>query len=240
MIAAEALPWATNSLQWKHREFDRSSASSASAYVLARMRGDILSAHFRPGAKLYLKVLTDRYETSVAPVREALAVLSGAGLVISESQRGFRVAHASRADFQDIAMLRMQLEIAALEQSIERGDSRWVEEICSAFEKFSLLSQKAGQDNPISDAWEAYHREFHFTLISRCGSPTLLNFCSQLHDRFDRYRRLTLPSGSYMAGTAGDHEEIKNAAIRREAKRATALIHEHIQNITDIVLELYV
>ncbi len=87
-IAADALPWATTSLCWKHRDFDRSCASSASAYVLARMRGDILSAHFLPGAKLYLKVLTARYNTSVAPVREALAVLSGAGLVISESQLG--------------------------------------------------------------------------------------------------------------------------------------------------------
>lgn len=240
MIAADALPWATDSLYWKQRDFDRSCASSASAYVLARIRGDILSAHFMPGAKLYLKILTARYNTSVAPVREALAVLSGAGLVISESQRGFRVAPASRADFLDIAALRKQLEVSALQQSIERGDDAWVEEICRVYAMFSRLSQKAGQDIPITDAWESYHREFHFALISRCGSPTLLNFCSQLHDRFDRYRRLTLPSGSYMAGTAGDHEEIKDAAIRRDVKRASMLIEEHIQRITDVVLEQYV
>jgi GntR family carbon starvation induced transcriptional regulator len=240
MIAADALPWATSSLHWKEHNFDRSCASSASAYVLARIRGDILSAYFRPGAKLYLKVLTARYNTSVAPVREALAVLSGAGLVISESQRGFRVAPASRMDFLDIATLRKNIEVYALEQSIERGDDAWVEEICSVYETFSRLSQKAGQDIPITDAWEIHHREFHFSLISRCGSPTLLNFCSQLHDRFDRYRRLTLPSGAYMAGTAGDHEEIKDAAIRRDIKRATFLIQEHIQSITDVVLEQYV
>jgi GntR family transcriptional regulator, carbon starvation induced regulator len=240
VIAANALPWAAVSLNWKHREFDRSCASSASAYVLARIRGDILSTHFMPGAKLYLKILTARYNTSVAPVREALAVLSGAGLVISESQRGFRVAPASRSDFQDIAALRIQLEVSALEKSIALGDDTWVEEVCSVYEMFSHLSLKAGQNNPITDAWEFYHREFHFSLISRCGSPTLLNFCSQLHDRFDRYRRLTLPSASYMAGTAGDHEEIKDAAIRRDTKRAMALIQSHIENITDVVLEQYV
>jgi GntR family transcriptional regulator, carbon starvation induced regulator len=240
MIAADALPWASNSLYWKHRELDRANATSASAYVLARIRGDILSTHFMPGAKLYLKILTARYQTSVAPVREALAVLSGAGLVISESQRGFRVAPASRADFLDIAALRQQLEVAALQQSIERGDDAWADEICNVYSIFSRLSQKAGQDTPITDAWESYHREFHFALISRCGSPTLLNFWSQLHDRFDRYRRLTLPSGSYMAGTAGDHEEIMDAAIRRDVNRATELIREHIQSITQVVLEQYV
>jgi GntR family transcriptional regulator, carbon starvation induced regulator len=240
MIAAEALPWATESLFWKCRTIDRTAATSKNSYVLARLRSDILSAEFKPNAKLYLKVLMARYNTSVAPVREALAVLSGAGLVISESQRGFRVAPASRADFIDIAALRKMLEVSALKMSLARGGDRWVREIRRVHEIFSRLSQKAGNDDPISDAWEAYHREFHFSLISECGSPTLLNFWSQLHDRFDRYRRLALPSGSYMAGTASDHDAIMEAVIRRDAARAGALVSDHIQSITDVVLEQYV
>jgi GntR family transcriptional regulator, carbon starvation induced regulator len=240
MFAADALPWAATSLQWKFRRLDRTAATSASSYVLARLRGDILSAHFKPNAKLYLKVLIARYQTSVAPVREALAVLSGAGLVVSESQRGFRVAPASRADFIDIATLRKQLEISALGLSIVRGGEPWLREIQRIYEMFSQISQKAGHDEPISDAWEACHREFHFALISECGSPTLLNFWSQLHDRFDRYRRLTLPSGSYMAGTASDHWDIMEAVIRRDVNSASRLMSDHIQAIANIVLEQYV
>ena len=239
MFAAEALPWASNSLQWKYRAVDRAVATSATSFVLARLRGDILSAYFKPDAKLYLKVLTSRYETSVAPVREALAVLSGAGLVVSESQRGFRVASASRADFMDIATLRKQLEISALGVSILKGGESWVKEIRKVYGIFSQISQKAGHDEPISDAWEACHREFHFALIAECGSPTLLNFWSQLHDRFDRYRRLTLPSGSYMAGTANDHWDIMEAVIGRAVARGSKLVSDHIQAITDIVLEQY-
>jgi GntR family transcriptional regulator, carbon starvation induced regulator len=240
MFAADALPWAATSLQWKFRRLDRNAATSASSYVLARLRGDILSAHFRPNAKLYLKVLVARYETSVAPVREALAVLCGAGLVVSESQRGFRVAPASRADFVDIATLRKQLEISALGLSMVRGGDAWLGEIHRIYDMFSRISQKAGHDEPISDAWEACHREFHFSLISECGSPILLNFWSQLHDRFDRYRRLTLPSGAYMAGTASDHWDIMEAVISRDINRASKLMSDHIQAITDIVLEQYV
>jgi GntR family carbon starvation induced transcriptional regulator len=240
MFVAEALPWATASIQWKYHRIDRRAAVSASSYVLMRLRGDILSAYFKPNAKLYLKVLTSRYETSVAPVREALAVLSGAGLVVSESQRGFRVAPASRADFTDIAALRKQLEISALEMSIARGGDEWLLEIRKVHATFSRMSQKVGQDEPISDLWEACHREFHFSLIAECGSPTLLNFWSQLHDRFDRYRRLSLPSGSYMAGTASDHGDIMEAVLGRDIARASKLMSDHIQAITDIVLEQYV
>src|ERR1700692_3585410 len=139
MFAADALPWAASSLHWKYRALDRTAATSTSSYVLARLRGDILSAHFKPDAKLYLKVLTSRYETSVAPVREALAVLSGAGLVVSEAQRGFRVAPASRADFVDIAGLRKQLEISALEMSIARGGEESLLEIRKVHETFSRV-----------------------------------------------------------------------------------------------------
>jgi GntR family transcriptional regulator, carbon starvation induced regulator len=240
MFAAEALPWATDSLHWKGHALDHTVAASKSSYVLARLRSDILSAKFKPNAKLYLKVLMASYDTSVAPVREALAVLAGAGLVVSESQRGFRVAPASRADFKDIAALRKLLELQALRMSIERGGDQWVSEIQRVHRLFSKLSQKAGHDHPISDAWETYHREFHFSLISECGSPAMLNFWSQLHDRFDRYRRITLPSGAYMAGTASDHDDIMEAVIQRNTDRATALVSDHIQDITDIVLEHYV
>ena len=240
MFAAEALPWATDSLHWKGLAPDHTAAASKSSYVLARLRSDILSAKFKPNAKLYLKVLTASYDTSVAPVREALAVLAGAGLVVSESQRGFRVAPASRADFKDIAALRKLLELQALRMSIERGGDAWIMEIRRVHGLFSKLSQKAGHDHPISDAWETYHREFHFSLISECGSPAMLNFWSQLHDRFDRYRRITLPSGAYMAGTASDHDDIMEAVVERNIDRATALVSDHIQDITDIVLEHYV
>lgn len=239
MYASDALPWAASSLQGKYQGTTRMTAASATSYVLARLRGDILSAHFKPSEKLYLKVLTSRYQTSIAPVREALAVLTGAGLVSAESQRGFRVAPASRSDFIDIANARQHLEVSALALSIERGGEEWVQEVQRVHRAFSLLSAKVGHDGPISDAWEAYHRDFHFALISECGSPTLLNLWSQLHDRFDRYRRLTLPSGSYLAGVAGDHSDIMQATIERDVDRASGLLREHIQAIAEIVLEQY-
>lgn len=160
--------------------------------------------------------------------------------MISESQRGYRVAPASRSDLVDIANLRKQLEIYALEMSIARGGETWRGEMRRVHAAFSQMAQKAGHDEPISDAWESSHREFHFALISECGSPILLNFWSQLQDRFDRYRRLTLPSGSYMAGTASDHGDIMEAVLERDSARAASLLSDHIQTITDIVLEQYV
>ena len=43
-----------------------------------------------------------------------------------------------------------------------------------------------------------------------------------------------------MAGTASDHEDIMEAVISRDVSRAATLMSDHIQSITDVVLEQYV
>jgi DNA-binding GntR family transcriptional regulator len=42
-----------------------------------------------------------------------------------------------------------------------------------------------------------------------------------------------------MAGTASDHEEIRDAVIRRDKAMAVTLIKEHITAIGDVILEQY-
>lgn len=231
--------WAVESLLAKQFSFQRSDASSTTSYVLTRLRDDILSAHFSPGSKLPMKELMARYSASVVPIREALAVLCGAGLIVAESQRGFFVAAASREELVDIAEMRTTLEGLALQRSVARRDVAWAEQVCRVGAAFARVAQKAGQEGPISDQWESLHREFHFALISRCGSPTLLEFCAQLHDRYDRYRRLVLPAGSYMAGVAGDHEEISAAALAGDDQLAMNLIRTHIDSMTQVLLDEY-
>jgi GntR family carbon starvation induced transcriptional regulator len=238
MSSLRSSSWAAGLSEPKRVGRDRGGAPSATTYVLNRLRADILAAQFAPGAKLPLKILVDRYKTSVVPIREALAVLCGAGLVVSESQRGFRVAAASREDFTDVAEMRKRLETRALRNSIELAEADWEEEVREASEKLARISQKVGQDGPISDEWELLHRQFHFALIARCGSPTLLDFCFQLYDRYDRYRRLALPSKSYMAGVAADNDEIVAAAVGRRVQSAVVLLEQHIDAMTEVILEV--
>jgi GntR family carbon starvation induced transcriptional regulator len=231
------ISWTNDLIESKGRSLDRSEAPSATTYVLHQLRADIVAGHFAPGEKLPLKILVDRYKTSVAPIREALAALCGTGLAVSQSQRGFRVAEVSSEDFALVAEMRKRLELLALKISIERASPIWVEEARRAFKELTTISQKVGQDGPITVEWEFLHRQFHFTLIANCGSPSLLNICAQLNDRYDRYRRLAIRSKSYMAGVAVDNEEIVGAAVAGNVDLATALLERHIDAMTEVILE---
>jgi DNA-binding GntR family transcriptional regulator len=188
-----------------------------------------------PGQKLSLRSLTAHYGVGLAPVREALCQLVGSGFVSLESQRGFRVAPVSRADLEDVIGVRQLLEVYAFGLSVERGEASWRTQVRAAHTRFALVAAKAGDPRPISEAWEEAHRDFHFALIGACGSPSLLEFCHRIYDRFDRYRRIAIPRQSFMANVARDHGEMTAAALAGRSHEARALLEQHLRQIAEVV-----
>jgi GntR family transcriptional regulator, carbon starvation induced regulator len=77
-------------------------------------------------------------------LREALSLLIADALVVSQGQRGFRVAPVSLEDIADITNTRVMLECEALRQSIELGDDAWEGSLLSAFHRLSKAEEKLG------------------------------------------------------------------------------------------------
>jgi DNA-binding transcriptional regulator YhcF (GntR family) len=90
--------------------------------VLERLRNDIVCGKLAASEKLRVQELSRRYGVGASPLREALSRLTADGLVVSESNRGFRVAPMSADDFMDVVANRRRLESIALEQSIRAGN----------------------------------------------------------------------------------------------------------------------
>jgi DNA-binding GntR family transcriptional regulator len=59
---------------------------------LAELRSQLLARRFAPGEKLKIDDLCRRFAVDSSAVREALSRLASEGFVVSEPQRGFRVA----------------------------------------------------------------------------------------------------------------------------------------------------
>jgi len=210
-------------------------ATSKSSLVLRELRRDIVSGKLAPDRKLSFGFLTQTYHVGISPLREALCLLVGKDLVVLESQRGFRVAPVSADDLADVIAVRGHIETYALGLSIDRGDAAWRRHLMDATDRFGVVAAKAGDMRPIDEEWQIIHRRYHFALIGACNSPTILEFCKQIYDRFDRYRRLGVPTQSFMAGPARDHQEITAAAISGQREHACALLARHIADIAEVV-----
>ena len=210
-------------------------APSLGAYAVSRLRSDILALRLAPGAKLRVKELARDYRIGLVPIREALTELSGDGLVRFERQRGFRVAPVSAEDFEDIARTRIALETMAFRRSVEMNSETWRNKLREAKGAYDEVIERAGDLTPISGHWEDRHRSYTEALIAGCESPTLIRFCLQLHDRFDRYRRLTIPAVGELAAAALEEDEIFNAAIAGDPSKAALALERHIRSLAELI-----
>lgn len=220
-------------------------AHSLGELMLLRLRADILSTDLAPGAKLALHHLAKLYGIGITPLRDALGQLAGDGLVVMESQKGFRVAPVSLEDLRDICDIRLKIELMALDLAFDHADDApdsapvadWDRRMKQAHAAFIHIKARVGEDAPITAEWEEAHRELHMTLLSACASPTLMRICRQIHDRIHRYRRIALPTKSYMGGISDDHVEISKAAYRRDRESCKALLERHIVESNRLIEE---
>ncbi len=203
----------------------------------ARIRAAMHSGQLLPGQRLRFSDLQALTDTSVTPVREALARLTAEGFTELEGHRGYRVSPVSSEDLWDVVKNRQQLESEALRLSIELGDDHWEAQLISAHHLLSRMDrERADLPTAVDEQWEKRHETFHETLIAACRSRVLLGFCSQLSGRANRYRRLSISAPPRDIKT--EHRLIFEATIGRDAATATRLLRDHFERTARMVDEL--
>ncbi len=224
--------------QWGFREADVSGATTLAARVFIQLRRDILACVLMPSEKLRLDALRKQYGVGFTPLREALSRLAGERLVVSEGQRGFRVAPVSTDDLDDITSLRCEIEPLALRLSIERGDDRWEARAIGAYHHLSLMPrQRWKPGDPKMADWNQRHAAFHHALIDCCGSPRLLAIRESLFDHAQRYQRLWIAFGETPRDDEKEHRDICEVVLARDVEAAGRLMVEHVVETARLMRE---
>jgi DNA-binding GntR family transcriptional regulator len=200
-----------------------------------RLRTDVVHGRLAPGRKLGLDGLRQIYGAGVGTLREALNRLTSEGLVVAEGQRGFTVAPVSAEDFGEVADLRLLLECHAIGLSFAAGDLDWEGRVVGAHHKLAVLERRllAGEG---ADAvlWKQHDREFHRSLIEACGSAVLLETYEAAYDRYLRYQMVAVVFRGALA--AGQHAELLDCALTRDAARACRVLEAHVRGCVEHVV----
>jgi GntR family transcriptional regulator, carbon starvation induced regulator len=208
-----------------------------------RLRHDIISGVFDAGTPLRLEPLRERYGLSFSPLREALNRLYAERLVVSSALKGFRVGAFSIDEMRDSIRTRVLVDVDALRQSIQRGTDDWEAAIIGAFHALSRCAARVHALPEKSatklEELETRHRDFHFALISHCGSQWLIRFSAQLYAQTERYRR-PLIGGPPMPDVPprdieAEHRAIMDAAISREEDEAARLLAAHYWRTGEVI-----
>lgn len=203
------------------------------------IKKDILLGILKPGQKLVVAELKERYGVGASPIREALIKLSWNKFVYIEPQKGCWVAPVSIAELEDILDTRYTLERILLTKSIEQGDEEWELNVITSHHKLARIDEPANPGIDY-DEWEERHNHFHLSLLSGCNNPKMLEFMENILEQMARYRHIWVNIRLDYAQRYhdnGEHEKLMQAVLDRNIPLAIELTERHSQRALELMKE---
>ena len=197
----------------------------------------IVSGEIPPGSVLRQEHLSEQFQVSRTPVREALRRLAALGLVTFEPNRGVRVRMLSRDEIREAFMARAELEGLATElatprmtdadlAALERAERRFT----AATRALVEMSHAGRQDLELAREWLLANHAFHDVIYEAAQVPLIERMAKAA-------RRTFLVKPVWATGADLDelyvkndrqHRAIRDAIVARSPEGARVLAREHV------------
>ncbi|BBX02051.1 GntR family transcriptional regulator [Mycolicibacterium moriokaense] len=201
---------------------------SSAARIAAQLRTEILHGDLAPGSKLAQVGLAERFGVSRIPVRDALAILTGEGLVQPLSNATAVVTRMSVEELQELYDLRVAIEPRTTEiavPNVGRADILY------------MRKQLAIMSAPVdARTWLAANTEFHAAVYRRANRPRTVELIEQLRRLTDRYVFMHLEVSEQGRHIGAEHDDILAAVERGDAAMTARLTREHLARAHDSIL----
>jgi DNA-binding GntR family transcriptional regulator len=205
--------------------------------VFTAIRNEVLSAFIPPGTKMKLADYSQRFDVSLAVVREAMGRLAEQGLLQATPQRGFSTIPLSVTDLHELTRARIIIETATLRESIDRGDLAWEATVVASHHQLAATPAYA-DDGTINPDFGAAHRAFHVALLAGSGNSHLEAIATSLRDRAELYLYWSrYLSDDHHRDVACEHRQLAELTVARNADHAADALARHIQRTTDSLTE---
>jgi DNA-binding GntR family transcriptional regulator len=192
--------------------------------VQQRLRNDIVSGTFPFGSRLVMDDLASRYGVSHMPIREALRVLHGEGLVVIEPNRGASVRPIYSGFIEDLFDMRAAIETMLARRAAQR---RTVEHLTRLREAAAKLEAHVAAAE--FDQVPFANREFHTVINDAAGHPGALHIVDahwlMLAALLKRYGY----GDPRFARVIEEHQHLIQAIERRDSHSAATLMGAHIE-----------
>ncbi len=192
--------------------------------VFDQIEKDILSGKYSRGEIITESKLSAELGVSRTPIREALRRLSQEHL-IEESGKGSVVIGISEKDLDDIFLIRKELECKAAAMAAKNFTDEQLAELKETLELQEFYVTKA-------DAEHIKHMDnkFHQILYKLTGSNIFYDILVPLHKKIQKYRKVSLQSGSRAEASVMEHRKVYEAIADKNEQLASKYALEHIEN----------
>jgi DNA-binding GntR family transcriptional regulator len=199
--------------------------TSLRSQVYDSLRDALTAGHFTPGQKLSFRYIAGTLGVSLTPVREAIRRLVAEGAFEMRPNRSVRVPLMTRDKVLELRDLRMAVEGLAAEKAAGAASRLQIAKLRRIAAE--LVAARNSGDHA---ADRQKIREFHFTLYTIAGQPTLLRIIEELWLQTGPYMNLLYPD--FIASSRGP-ERRQRIIKALQARNATAARREIDTDIRD-------
>lgn len=191
---------------------------SLTMQVELKLKQALISARLAPGERLNTRDIADEMHISITPVREALLRLVAEGALCVAPAQAFTVPRITRAQFEEIVLIRHQLEPLALAHFLHRPPddiARILAQLRELNEEFNHARQQVNVARALK-----LQRLFRFTLYEACALPLLYTMIEQLWVRTGPCFHFLHNTPALLKGHQHGYDELLKALHSNDAATA--------------------
>ncbi|WP_337841811.1 GntR family transcriptional regulator [Rheinheimera sp.] len=197
-----------------------------------QLRQDIRQGIWPAGQLMNQQKLSDYYQVSRIPVRDALQQLKAEGLLVMAGKASLKVPELSAAEAEELYQIRLALEPLALERALP----------ALSFHQLGraedLLQQIEQQQHLSAADRGAMNWQFH-ALLYQAGdqSPQLLQLLHRVHQQVERYLGFQELALNYTDTSATEHWQLLQLLRDGQSQQALTLLHSHIAQAGQLLVQ---
>jgi DNA-binding GntR family transcriptional regulator len=187
------------------------------------IRADIMSLRIPPDSRILVDNLVRDLGVSQTPIREALSMLEGVGLVSKKHFIGYCTAPTlNRKQFEELFEIRLLIEPAGASYAAQRmTDSELADLVQHA------AAMEPGVTRASYDLFADQDAEFHSRLAAGSGNALIAEALGRLHTHMHIFRLRF--HREIATEAASEHALLIQALQQRDADAAGAAMREHIE-----------
>ena len=198
-------------------------ADSLREQITRALEAAIVAGELQPGVIYSAPGLAERFGVSATPVREAMLDLVKEGFVEPLRNRGFRVIEISDEDLDNIAQIRLLIEVPTISQIASLLTPARFEELGAA----AKAIERAAASGDVLDYLDA-DRRFHVELVSAIGNARLTDLVDRLRRQARLFGLKDLAKSGLLMASAREHRLLLDTLRVPDIQAAEKLMRAHI------------
>lgn len=187
----------------------------------------IMAGGLKPGALVQERRLAEHLQMSRTPLRDALLMLEGEGLLMRQPGRGLQVRLLNLDDFIDNLAIRRLLEPEAARLAAGRIGQDLLADLGARFEQ--ILSAARGGQAPDRTIVRGVDDDLHRAIAEAAGNPQMAAIIQGLRRQTLMFDLRSVPER--LEATCGEHVAIVAALADGRGEEAAEAMMRHLDGV---------